>query len=118
MVKVRGKHVPKDAEGIDVDVNSSGVYVTIGGQRQERPFWHSEDRVITAVALSPNWKRVATGTGWFPNPSNLKTPGEIRIWDVANGALLQKEFFSQDVYALGFSDDDTLLVELEPRGGR
>jgi hypothetical protein len=118
MVQVRGKDLPQDTRKIDIAVNSSGVFFTTGGRRQKQPYWHSADRVITAVALSPNGKRVATGTGWFPNRSNLKTPGEIRIWDVASGALLQQEFFSEDVYALGFSDDDSLLVGLEPRGGR
>ena len=112
---------PADSETtqkIDLEVDSSGVSVTIDGQRQSKLFWHSEDRVISAVALSPNGKRIATGTGWFPDRSNLKTPGEIRIWDVSSGKLLQKKFLSNDVHALGFRDDETLLVIPLPRGGR
>jgi hypothetical protein len=118
MQKLCSKDGSENSLGLDLQVNGSGVFVTIDGKQQESTFWHSEDRVISAVAVSPNGKRIATGTGWFPDRSNLKTPGEIRIWDVSSGKLLQKKMFSNDVYALGFRNDDTLLVVLSPRGGR
>ena len=118
MQKVSNPVDPDTTQAIDLEIESSGVSVTIDGQRQPSLFWHSEDRVISAVALSPNGKWIATGTGWFPDRGNLKTPGEIRIWDVSSGKLLQKKLLSNDVHALGFKDDDTLLVILLPRGGR
>ena len=118
MQKLSSPSDPETTQKIDLEIGSSGVSVTIDDQRQPMLFWHSEDRVISAVALSPNGKQIATGTGWFPDRSNLKTPGEIRIWDVSSGKLLQKKFLSNDVHALGFRDDETLLVVLSARSGR
>lgn len=97
---------------IDVEWHLTRVKVL---QQPKRLFWHAADRIITAVAVSPSGKLIATGTGRFPDDSNPGKNGEIRIWDISNGALLQEKFLNSEVGHLGFRDNDTLLVTAKPK---
>jgi WD40 repeat protein/tetratricopeptide (TPR) repeat protein/tRNA A-37 threonylcarbamoyl transferase component Bud32 len=64
---------------------------------------------VTAVALSPDGRTLASGCIWAANQG--EPFGEVRLWDVPTARLRHtRRAFGQPVNALTFSADGTLLV--------
>ncbi len=61
---------------------------------------------VNTIAFSPDGKTIATGSG---EPSRS---GELKLWDVANGALVKefKNAHSDTVQSVDFSGDGKILV--------
>jgi WD40 repeat protein len=97
-----------------VDLAFAGPDLLVGGETawslredwtEERALGPVEDRVM-AVDFSPDGQRFATGGG---QPTR---GGEIKVWNVADGALVQTftNLHSDAVLALDFSPDAKLLA--------
>jgi WD40 repeat protein len=77
--------------------------------------WRKPDAPkVGALSFSPDGRLVAVGTG---NPYVPDAPGEVTVWDCAQGKIVFRLGHARAVYRLAFSPNSRLLATANQGGG-